>query len=73
MADRWIKSARKSMEKRHTVGKFGKATRSKIERGKHSRSLTKRREAIFAQNMKRIAAKRKRRHGKRRSHRGGRR
>jgi uncharacterized protein YaiI (UPF0178 family) len=59
VADRWIQPAREEMERKGTVGKFGKATRSKIARGKHSRSLTKRREAIFAQNMKRIAAKRK--------------
>lgn len=65
MADRWIQGAREEMERKHTTGKFGRATRSKIAKGKHSRNLTKKREAIFAENMKKIAARRKKRGHKR--------
>lgn len=61
-SDHWIQPARESMEKRGTVGKFGKATSKKIAAGKRAGGL-KKKEAVFAQNMKRIAAKRKK-HGR---------
>lgn len=58
---RWIQGAREEMERKGTVGKFGKATAKKIARGKKAGGLRKK-EAVFAQNMKRIAAKRKKKH-----------
>jgi hypothetical protein len=63
---KWIQKARARMEEKGTVGKFGAATRSKIAAGKKKGGLQKKR-AVFAQNMKKIAAKRKRAHGKRTS------
>jgi hypothetical protein len=65
MADHWIQSARESMEKRGTVGKFGKTTAKKVARAKKHGGKEEKR-AIFAQNMKRIAEKRKK-HGRSRS------
>jgi hypothetical protein len=50
----WIQDARTKMEKKGTVGAFGKATPSKIAAGKKAGGLQKKR-AIFAQNMKKIA------------------
>lgn len=69
MAEKWIQHAREEMERKGTVGKFGRATRSKIARAK-KRGGKEAKRAIFAQNMRKIAARRKRRgrHG-----RGGRR
>jgi hypothetical protein len=55
----WIQSARESMEKRGTVGKFGKATRKKSAAGKREGGVEAKR-AVFAENMKKLAAKRKR-------------
>lgn len=55
----WIQSARKKMEKKGTVGAFGKATAKKISSAKAKGGLAKKR-AVFAQNMKKIAAKRRR-------------
>lgn len=60
MAEKWIQGARESMEKRGTVGKFGKATASKVAAAKREGG-TREKEAVFAQNMKRVAAKRKER------------
>lgn len=60
MAGKWIQKARESMSKRGTIGTFGKATPKKIARAKREGGLEERR-AVFAQNMKRIAARRKRR------------
>jgi hypothetical protein len=57
---KWLQSAREGMEERGTVGKFGKATRSKIARAKkHGGKEAKR--AVFAETMKKLAARRKRR------------
>ena len=53
----WIQKARESMEKRGTVGAFGKATPKKIAAGKKAGGLQEKR-AVFAQNMKAIARKR---------------
>lgn len=59
MSDSWIADARADMESKGTVGKFGKATSKKIAAGKRAGGVRKK-EAIFAQNMKKIAAKHKR-------------
>ena len=55
---KWIQHAREEMERKGTVGKFGKTTARKVSRAKRHGGLEKKR-AIFAQNMKRIAEKRK--------------
>ena len=65
MADHWIQGARKEMERKGTVGKFGKTTAKKVARAKKHGGKEEKR-AIFAQNMKRIAEKRKK-HGRSRS------
>ena len=62
MAGKWIQGAREEMERKGTVGKFGKATRGKISKAKTKGGKAKK-EAVFAENMKRIAAKRKK-HGR---------
>jgi hypothetical protein len=54
MADKWIQKATAKMKKKGTVGKFGKATASKIAAGKKAGGI-KKKEAIFAENMKGIA------------------
>lgn len=59
MAEKWIQGARESMEKRGTVGKFGKATASKVAAAKREGG-TREKEAVFAQNMRKIARERKR-------------
>lgn len=59
MAEQWIQGAREEMERKGTVGKFGRATASKIAKAKKRGGKEKKR-AIFAQNMKRIAAKHRR-------------
>ena len=59
---KWIQSATRTMRKKGTLGAFGRATSKKIARGKQRGGLAKKR-AVFAQNMKRIAARHR---GKRR-------
>jgi len=54
----WIQKATNKMQKAGTVGVFGPATNKKIASGKTAGGTAERR-AIFAQNMKKIAAKRK--------------
>ncbi len=56
--DKWIQGAREEMEKKGTTGSFGKATKKKIARAKRKGGKAEKK-AVFAQNMKRIAAKRK--------------
>ena len=51
---KWIQKATAKMEKKGTVGKFGKATEKKIAAGKKAGGV-KAKEAVFAQNMKKIA------------------
>lgn len=63
MSDKWIQDAREGMEKKGTVGKFGKATDAKIAAGKKAAGDEKK-EAIFAQNMRAIARKHKRSSGR---------
>lgn len=54
----WIQAATEKMKAKGTLGKFGKATAKKIKVGKKKGGLAKKR-AVFAANMKKIAAKRK--------------
>jgi hypothetical protein len=55
----WLAEARDRMEKKGTVGKFGPATAKKIARGKKAGGIQKKR-AVFAANMRKIAAKHRR-------------
>lgn len=54
----WIGPAHAKMEKKGTVGSFGKATPSKIARAKKEGGKEEKK-AVFAENMKKIAEKRK--------------
>jgi hypothetical protein len=54
MTEKWIQKATAKMEKKGTVGKFGKATEKKISSGKKAGGVEKK-EAVFAQNMKKIS------------------
>ena len=56
----WIGKATARMKKKGTVGAFGKATGKKIASAKKQGGVAKKR-AVFAQNMKRIASKHKKR------------
>jgi len=53
----FIQKAVARMKEKGTVGAFGKATPSKIARGKAEGGLMKKR-AVFAENMKKIAKNR---------------
>lgn len=59
MADKWIGKAREKMEEKGTVGSFGKATPSKIAAAKKKGGKMEKK-AVFAENMRKIAAKHKR-------------
>ena len=75
MAERkrkWVQAAREEMERRGTIGSYGHHSARQQERD-IKKGGRKGKKALFARNMRVAAAKRKRRHGKRRSHRGGRR
>jgi hypothetical protein len=48
------------MERKGTVGAFGPATAKNVARGKRAGGIEKKR-AVFAENMRKIAARRKRR------------
>lgn len=63
MAEKFIQKATARMKKKGTLGKFGKATEKKIAAGKKAGGV-KKKEAVFAQNMKKIAAKHKNHAGK---------
>lgn len=56
---KWIQKADAKMEEKGTKGAFGEATDKKISKAKKKGGLAKKR-AVFAQNMKKIAAKHKR-------------
>lgn len=56
--EKWIQGAVEVMKKKGTVGAFGKATSKKIARAKKAGGLQKKR-AVFAENMRKIARKRK--------------
>ena len=58
---KWIQKATAKMKKKGTLGSFGKATSKKIASAKKKGGLAKKK-AIFAQNMKKIAARQKRKH-----------
>ena len=62
---KFIQEARERMERKGTVGAFGPATKKNIARGKAKGGVQKKR-AVFAENMRKIAQRRKRRHGARR-------
>ncbi len=53
---KWIQEATEEMKEKGTIGKFGKATAKKISAGKKAGGLQEKR-AVFASNMKKIAAK----------------
>lgn len=55
---KFIQKAEKRMEEKGTKGKFGKATEKKIAAAKREGGVRKK-EAVFAENMKKIAEKRK--------------
>lgn len=55
---KFIQKAERRMEEKGTKGKFGKATAKKIAEGKREGGV-KKKEAVFAENMKRIAEKKK--------------
>lgn len=50
---KWIQKAVDKMKKKGTIGKFGKATAKKIAAGKRAGGERKK-EAVFAENMKKI-------------------
>lgn len=52
------------MEQKGSVGSFGRATASKIAAGKARGGVAKKK-AVFAENVKRFAARRRRRGGSR--------
>jgi hypothetical protein len=56
--DKWIQKAVEKMRKKGTIGAFGKATPKKIKAAKKKGGLQKKR-AVFAQNMRTIARKRR--------------
>jgi hypothetical protein len=61
---KWVQAARERMEEKGSVGSFGPATEKNIQAG--LRAGGKRaQKANFARNMKRAAAKRRRRRGRR--------
>jgi hypothetical protein len=62
---KFIQKAVARMEEKGTVGAFGAATPKKIARAKAKGGLQAKR-AIFAENMRKIARRRKRRGGGRR-------
>lgn len=53
----WIQAATDRMRKKGTLGAFGRATAKKVANAKRRGGLMKRR-AIFAQNMRKINARR---------------
>ena len=55
---KWIQAATTRMKKKGTLGSFGKATAKKIARAKKQGGKMKKK-AIFAENMKKIAKKHK--------------
>jgi hypothetical protein len=63
---KWIQSATEKMRRKGTLGSFGKATPSKIAAAKREGGK-RAKKAVFAENMRRIAQRRKRRGGRRRS------
>ena len=58
----WIQKAREKMEEKGSVGSFGKATAKHIASAKKEGGIEKKK-AVFAENMKKIAAKHKHKSG----------
>lgn len=58
MAEKFLARARESMERRGTVGSFGKATPAKIKAGLKAGGA-RAKKAAFAKAMKTIASRRK--------------
>jgi hypothetical protein len=58
MAKHFIQKAVAKMKEKGTVGAFGKATAKKIARGKKEGGVEEKR-AVFAENMKHIAERKK--------------
>lgn len=56
---RWIQAATEKMKRKGTLGSFGPATASNIARGKRAGGK-ERKKAIFAENMRKIAQRRRR-------------
>jgi hypothetical protein len=54
----FIQEATARMKRKGTLGKFGKATPAKIAAGKRAGGVRKK-EAVFAENMRKIANRRK--------------
>jgi hypothetical protein len=57
MAKKFIQEATEEMKEKGTLGSFGKATAKKISAGKKKGGVMAKK-AVFAENMKKIAAKR---------------
>lgn len=55
---KWIQKATARMKRKGTLGSFGKATAKNIAKGKRAGGVEKKK-AVFAENMKKIAKKRK--------------
>lgn len=55
---KWIQSATAEMKRKGTLGSFGKATPGKIAAAKRKGGKMKKK-AVFAQNMRKLAQKRK--------------
>jgi hypothetical protein len=60
MAKKWIQKATARMRRKGTLGSFGKATAKKIAAAKKKGGKAKKK-AIFAQNMKKVSRKRRKR------------
>ncbi len=58
MAEHWIQKATDKMKAKGTIGKFGKATPKKIKAAKKEGG-TREKEAVFANNMKHFAERKK--------------
>lgn len=56
--DKWIQSATDKMEKKGTLGSFGKVTQKKVAVAKKKGGKMEKK-AIFAENMKKIAEKKR--------------
>lgn len=60
---KWIQKATDKMKKKGTLGSFGKATKGHIAEAK-AKGGKEKKKAIFAENMKKIADKKKHKKGK---------
>lgn len=58
MADKWIQGATDKMKAKGTLGSFGKVTKKKVAAARKKGGKVEKK-AVFAENMKRIADKKK--------------